>query len=312
MALRNNPYLPLYVQDFMTDEKLMECSAEATGVYIRLMCLMHKSENYGKILLKQKHKQNDKQIKNFACQLAKFFPYDCASIERGISELIEERVIEFENDFIVQKRMIIDNEISEKRALAGKNGGVSTQAKNNKKSKNYVEYFAKAKTQANSEIKIENEDKNCKVCIEKEIFDFFISTCSNLPKPRELTKSRKVAINARLRDYGVENIKEVIKLVNDSDFLNGKSDNKWNADFDWIMKPQNFIKILEGNYKNKNQNGQPNNNSQTNGFSKYSTNPTNSNFGKKSASSIIAQRLREQSFGNNQSGNFTVDAEVVE
>ena len=43
MALRDQPYLPLYVQDFLTDEKLAECSAMATGVYIRLMCIMHKS-----------------------------------------------------------------------------------------------------------------------------------------------------------------------------------------------------------------------------------------------------------------------------
>ena len=46
MSLRNQPYIPLYVQDFMTDERLNECSAAANGVYIRLMCLMHKSEEY--------------------------------------------------------------------------------------------------------------------------------------------------------------------------------------------------------------------------------------------------------------------------
>ena len=67
MALRNSPYLPLYVQDFLTDEKLADCSANANGVYIRLMCILHKSEPYGKILLKQKYKQNaSKHIsKNF-------------------------------------------------------------------------------------------------------------------------------------------------------------------------------------------------------------------------------------------------------
>ena len=59
MALRNQPYFPLYVQDFMTDEKLNECSAKANGIYIRLMCIMHKSEEYGTILLKQKYKQNE-------------------------------------------------------------------------------------------------------------------------------------------------------------------------------------------------------------------------------------------------------------
>lgn len=74
MALRDQPYLPLYIQDFLTDEKLMECSASTTGVYIRLMCVMHKSEKYGTILLRQKFKQTDQQISNFATQIAKHFP----------------------------------------------------------------------------------------------------------------------------------------------------------------------------------------------------------------------------------------------
>ncbi len=54
MALRNQPYLPLFVQDYLTDEKLNECSAQSQGVYIKIMCLMHKSETYGKNFAKAK------------------------------------------------------------------------------------------------------------------------------------------------------------------------------------------------------------------------------------------------------------------
>ena len=71
MALRDQPYIPLYIQDFLTDEKLIECSAESTGVYIRLMCIMHKSDEYGTILLRQKDKQNSNNCLNFANKLAK-------------------------------------------------------------------------------------------------------------------------------------------------------------------------------------------------------------------------------------------------
>ena len=58
MSLRNQPYFPLYVQDFLTDEKLNCCSASSQGVYIKIMCLLHKSEVYGELMLKQKDKQN--------------------------------------------------------------------------------------------------------------------------------------------------------------------------------------------------------------------------------------------------------------
>ena len=75
MALRDQPYLPLYVQDFLTDEKLMECSASATGIYIRIMCIMHKSDEYGVILLKQKDKQSTNQIISFTIKLALYMTY---------------------------------------------------------------------------------------------------------------------------------------------------------------------------------------------------------------------------------------------
>lgn len=158
MALREQPYLPLYVQDFMTDEKLNECSAESAGVYIRLMCLMHKSESYGKILLRQKDRQTDRQIFNFAAKLAKQMPYTIDVIERSLAELIDEKVLTLDGDVLYQKRMVKDAETSEKRAKSGKKGAEKT---NNKESfaDTFADEFAEAKTAANSENEIENENK---------------------------------------------------------------------------------------------------------------------------------------------------------
>jgi len=120
MALRDQPYIPLYVQDFLTDEKLIECSAESTGVYIRLICILHKSEEYGKILLKQKDKQDSKHLKNFALKLLKQMPYPIDVIEKSLQELLTEGVITIDGDYLYQKRMVRDNEISLKRSESGK------------------------------------------------------------------------------------------------------------------------------------------------------------------------------------------------
>jgi hypothetical protein len=155
MALRDQPYLPLYIQDFLTDEKLMECSAAATGVYIRIMCMMHKSENYGKILLKQKDKQTPNQIKNFACKVAKAMPYDLLTIEDALNELVSEGVLLIESDFLVQKRMVKDFSISIERSKNGKKGGNKTKSK----TQNFATDFAQAKVQANSEYENEYESE---------------------------------------------------------------------------------------------------------------------------------------------------------
>jgi len=132
MALRNQPYLPLYVQDFLTDEKLIECSAESNGVYIRIMCVMHKSKEYGTILLQQKDQQDSKQINNFAAKLLKHLPYDLEVIKNGLEELIFEDVLQIDGDKLLQKRMIRDNDISIKRSKAGSRGGFATANKSAK------------------------------------------------------------------------------------------------------------------------------------------------------------------------------------
>lgn len=162
MALRDQPYIPLYIQDIMTDEKLNECSAATHGIYIKgLMCLMHKSEEYGKILLKQKYKQSDKQGESnslkFAKQLVKHLPYSIEEIKDAIDELIRERVCYFEGDYLCQKRMIRDNEISEARSKAGKKGGGNPS---------FVKTKLQTKAQTNSEY--ENEYENNIKCDIKE------------------------------------------------------------------------------------------------------------------------------------------------
>lgn len=155
MARRDMPYLPLYVQDFLTDEKLIECSAEATGVYIRLLCIMHKSQEYGKILLRQKDRQTDQQIFNFAAKIAKSMPYEVSVISRSLEELVNEGVLTIEGNVLYQKRMVKDGELSDKRALSGRKGAESTNGKTQR-----GPHFAAAKSSAKLSANSENENEN--------------------------------------------------------------------------------------------------------------------------------------------------------
>ena len=152
MALRDQPYIPFYVDDYLTDEKLNLCSAASQGVYIKIMCLMHKSEPYGTILLKQKDKQSTEQVKNFACKLARLLPFTVDEISSAITDLVEEDVLQLADDTLSQKRMIKDNSISILRSKAGSKGGKKTQLK--------TKNFALAKSEANSVDVNENENEN--------------------------------------------------------------------------------------------------------------------------------------------------------
>lgn len=164
MALKDQPYIPLYVQDVLTDEKLLECSPHTQGVYFRFICILHKQPVYGKFLLKQKHKQTDKQVENFASALVRPLAFSYEEILLGINELLEEEVIFIDGDYLCQGRMIRDAEISEKRAMAGRRGGKATQSRS--KPDDFAqangEANVQAKNKANTEdvIEDENEDDN--------------------------------------------------------------------------------------------------------------------------------------------------------
>jgi DnaD and phage-associated domain len=153
MALRDQPYLPLYVNDFVADEKLRMCSAESTGVYIRLMCLMHVSEEYGAITLSKRDKQHESQIRNFAYVLLFHFPYQVDVIERSLEELIDRGVLYIDGDKLVQKRMHKDGKLSLTRSLAGSQGG-RPKANENQIPKQ-TESKRQSKSKANPEIEVD-------------------------------------------------------------------------------------------------------------------------------------------------------------
>lgn len=167
MALRDQPYMPLYVQDYLTDEKLNMCSLPTQGVYIKLICIMHKSNPYGVILLKQKDKQKENICLDFAYKIARLLPIDINDLYEAVKELVNEEVLIIENDKLIQRRMVRDNELSIKRANAGSKGGKKTQK------------FAKAKSKANTEDEYEYKDINSINIVFDEFWNLYAKKVGN-------------------------------------------------------------------------------------------------------------------------------------
>ncbi|WKY44184.1 hypothetical protein Q5O14_16395 [Eubacteriaceae bacterium ES2] len=74
---------------------------------------------------------------------------------------------------------------------------------------------------------------------------------TRLPKVTAQTDKRIKAINAMLKKYDSDVITGCFSKANASDFLTGNNGNAWKASFDWIINNNNFVKILEGNYDNR-------------------------------------------------------------
>ena len=63
---------------------------------------------------------------------------------------------------------------------------------------------------------------------------------------------RLLLLKTRLKDHGKDSINICIEKIRGSNFLKGQNDRSWIITFDWLIKPSNYIKVLEGNYNNKN------------------------------------------------------------
>ena len=86
------------------------------------------------------------------------------------------------------------------------------------------------------------------------ILEAFNSICISYPSVIKLTDSRKKHLKARWdqfnRDYSL--FEQAFNMLEASHFCKGGNDRGWQATFDWLIgNDTNMIKVLEGNYANK-------------------------------------------------------------
>ena len=91
----------------------------------------------------------------------------------------------------------------------------------------------------------------------QKIIELYHELCSNLPRVQKLTESRKRLLRARWKEHpNLDFWKSYFQRVSASDFLNGRTEpppgrSPFIADFEWLIKPSNFAKVLEGRYDNR-------------------------------------------------------------
>lgn len=89
-----------------------------------------------------------------------------------------------------------------------------------------------------------------------KIVDLYHEICTSLPRVKALSQSRKGYIKARWQEHpDMEFWKEFFAEVEGCKFLTGKADYKdrkpFYADLEWLTRPNNFLKVLEGKYRDK-------------------------------------------------------------
>lgn len=81
------------------------------------------------------------------------------------------------------------------------------------------------------------------------------ATCApSCPAIKGFNERRKAALKKQAKDWSIDQFQDLFTKVAQSDFLSGRV-KEWRADFDWVFKGNNTLKILEGSYQNHESQG---------------------------------------------------------
>ena len=83
----------------------------------------------------------------------------------------------------------------------------------------------------------------------KTVMDLYNEICKNLLSAKKVTVKRKRAVKKAKKD--IEEFggwEKYFSCVESRPFLNGKNKDGWKADFDWLLKPDKMLNIMEGKY----------------------------------------------------------------
>ena len=106
-------------------------------------------------------------------------------------------------------------------------------------------------TETEIETEIDNSVVSNDTMSEKsdDVVRMFNTICTSYPQIKSLTSKRKGLINGRFHEgHTLEDFKQVFTNMEQSSFLKGQNRQNFQATFDWVIRPNNFAKTLEGNY----------------------------------------------------------------
>jgi hypothetical protein len=110
------PYIQFYPADWRKDPGVQSLSFHDRGVWFEILCLMHESEQRGKLLL------NGKPMPEEA--LARLLGLDKQNLTKTLTTLVDYGVVSRDGDGALNnRRMVRDDELRKIRQEAGKLGG---------------------------------------------------------------------------------------------------------------------------------------------------------------------------------------------
>lgn len=162
------------------------------------------------------------------------------NIIRALKKLTSKKIIVVNNDNAKDKKYKLNKDLKKWRPLSKK---ITVIKKDNASLSKKIIGTSILNTK-------ETTTKERIHCGFAEIAEIWNETVTgNLPKiryPKKLNNERKKAIRKAWKDYNdLEDWRQIFKALSDSPHHQGNNDKDWVADFDWIMKPENYPRFYD-------------------------------------------------------------------
>lgn len=240
------------VTDIFDDEKmlLIESLPSADSIIViwfKLLCLAGKNNNSGVFLLNERIAYTEEM-------LATIFRRDLNTVRLALRTFEEYGMVEIINNVITipnwSKHQTLDQ--LEERKNYMKNYMKKYREKQKLLADDKTNCKVNSKANVNSlegeeEREVDKEEER-DIDIEKYITAW---NSLELNKLVSIKNKRLSSLKARVAEYGENKVLEAIGNINNSNFLKGNNKKNWKITFDWFLKPNNFVKVLEGNYDDK-------------------------------------------------------------
>lgn len=226
-------------------------------IWIQLLCLAGKTNDNGAVYIGQHMNYTDEMISTICNQplntvrlaLKTFEQFEMINLgEDGLISIAnweKHQNIEGMEKVREQTRKRVAKYRAKQKELESSNVNV-TLRNGTDKNKNRIDKNRLDIDKNTNNSHVDDED------FKTQIINTWNSLDKNIPRIQTLNTNtqRYQMLRARINEHGLDTVIKAIKSIDNSKFLKGYVSD-FRITIDWFIKPNNFIKVLEGNYKDK-------------------------------------------------------------
>lgn len=244
------------VTDIFDDEKilLIESMPDADAIIViwfKLLCLAGKSNQSGVLLMNDRIPYNDEMLAHIFRRPLNTVRMALKIFEQyGMIEIINNTITipnwgkHQQMDALERKREYQRNLMAKRRAEQKKLALCDANSDANVSS-------LEEDIEEDKEILTDSKESVCRTGDVRRITEAW--NALGLGQISKLTGSSKRGgmLRARVNEYGADTVLKAIEKIRNSSFLRGQNKNGWIITFDWFVRPNNFPKVLEGQYDDR-------------------------------------------------------------